>query len=162
MINQSFAITPEMRAKVGQEGQRLYSATGPGLLGTSAVARQLGDEEQNQQRGLLQPPIGPPRIRPDRTPLTDDEEQEFQSWYRGVSSQLGIDPDPDHEKQKYDYRGAWKSGYNPLDDKAGHWPSAFKDDDHPNRIIRQDGQYYDTKNEGLLGPPIGPPRIPRR
>ena len=62
MINQSFAITPEMRAKVGQEGQRLYSATGPGLLGTSAVARQLDDEEQNQQRGLLQPPIGPPLI----------------------------------------------------------------------------------------------------
>lgn len=60
--NQSFAITPEMRAKVGQEGQRLYSATGPGLLGTSAVARQLDDEEQNQQRGLLQPPIGPPLI----------------------------------------------------------------------------------------------------
>jgi|GEM_PF-6323173 hypothetical protein len=62
MTNQSFAITPEMRAKVGQEGQRLYSATGPGLLGTSAVARQLDDEEQNQQRGLLQPPIGPPLL----------------------------------------------------------------------------------------------------
>lgn len=101
------------------------------------------------------------QIQRQRTPLTDNEEQEFQSWYRGVSSQLGIDQDPDHTLHKYDYRGAWKSGYNPLDDEEGHWPSAFKDDDHPNRIIRENGQWYDTKNERILGPTIGPPLIPK-
>tara|TARA_R100001443_G_C3297075_1_gene164303 strand:+ start:314 stop:670 length:357 start_codon:yes stop_codon:yes gene_type:complete len=101
------------------------------------------------------------QIQRQRTPLTDNEEQEFQSWYRNISSHLNLDPDPDHALHKYDYRGAWKVGYSPLDDEAFHWPSAFKDDDHPNRIIRQNGQWYDTKNERILGPTIGPPLIPK-
>ena len=61
MMNQSFAITPEMRAIVGQGDQRLWGTAGIGLLGANAAARSQNNE-RDPYGGLLQPPIGPPLL----------------------------------------------------------------------------------------------------
>ena len=61
MTNQSFAITPEMRAIVGQGDQRLWGTAGIGLFGANAAARSQNNE-RDPYGGLLQPPIGPPLL----------------------------------------------------------------------------------------------------
>jgi hypothetical protein len=79
-----------------------------------------------------------------RTSLSPKDESEFQDFYGKWSKKAGIDPDPDNPQHKYDYRGAFASGAVPkISDADGlfHWPSEFKDDDHPNRFV--DGE--DTK-----------------
>jgi hypothetical protein len=43
------------------------------------------------------------------TKLTDKEEKEFQDWYSKVSKHKNLNPNPDAEEQKYDYRGYWKN-----------------------------------------------------
>ena len=42
----------------------------------------------------------------------------------------------------YDYYGAWRAGEAP--DKAGHWASKYKHELHPNRYIKENGQWLDT------------------
>ena len=74
-----------------------------------------------------------------RTSLAPAEEAAFQSWYRVRATKAGIDPNPDNPLHKYDYRGAYKAGAEPQvapEDGRFHWPSSFKDDDHPNRFVR--------------------------
>jgi hypothetical protein len=73
-----------------------------------------------------------------RTKLDPREEQAFQQWYRGWADTAGIDPNPDDPRHQYDYRGAYKSGVSPAIDPSDglyHWPSQFKDPDHPRRFI---------------------------
>lgn len=79
----------------------------------------------------------------DETNNAGFDESGFQTWYKGHAETQGINPDPDDPKHKYDYRAAYKAGVGP--DDTGHWPSEFKDDDHPNRFI--DG--VDTKITGF-------------
>jgi len=86
-----------------------------------------------------------------RTKLSPEKEQAFQKWYRGWADRAGIDQDPDNPLHKYDYRGAFKSGQGPeksSEDGLYHWPSEFKDDDHPNRFV--DG--VDTKTGKTIKP----------
>lgn len=64
---------------------------------------------------------------------TTFDESAFQEWYGGIAGQLGLNPDPDDPKHKYDYRAAFSAGVTP--DEAGHFPSEFKDPDHPNRFV---------------------------
>ena len=53
MTNQSFAITPEMRAKVGEEGQRLYSVSPVGAsMGLLGAARMAEDKKENEWQGI--------------------------------------------------------------------------------------------------------------
>ena len=94
-----------------------------------------------------------------RTLLNPDEEDHFQSWYRKTAKELGINANPDDPGHKYDYRAFWRSGGNvapdPTDlDDAGkprmHFSSKFKDDDHPNRFVMQDGKVLDSKTDQLI------------
>jgi hypothetical protein len=85
-----------------------------------------------------------------RTKLGEGEEKKFQLWYKNWAKVAGIDPSPDNPLHKYDYRGAYKVGLNPVlspEDGLYHWDSRFKDDDHPNRFVGG----IDTKT----GQPIG-------
>lgn len=61
------------------------------------------------------------------------EEEEFQKWYAGYASKLGLDADPDNPLHYYDYRKAHQAGATP--NEAGHWPSQFKLPGHPNRYV---------------------------
>ena len=71
-----------------------------------------------------------PRVR---TRLDKEEEKKFRKWYARHAKKLKLDANPDHPLHKYDYRGAYKTKSIP--DKTGHWPSRFKDADHPRRYI---------------------------
>jgi len=94
---------------------------------------------------------------PARTQLDEAEEPKFQAWYKERAEKAGIDPDPDAPLQKYDYRGAFRAGAEPevsKDDGLYHWPSEFKDEDHPNRFV--DG--VDTRTgEPVEESPFFPP-----
>ena len=68
----------------------------------------------------------------------EEQEQEFLRWYRRQATKTGLDPNPDHPEHRYDYRAAWRAGAQPrIDRRDGkyHWPSQFKDPDHPNRFV---------------------------
>ena len=94
-----------------------------------------------------------------RTALKPEKEKQFQDWYAQWSAKAGLDPDPDNPLHKYDYRGAFNSGLQPeiSEDGLYHWPSQFKDDDHPNRFVAG----IDTKT-GKPAPPAAayPPGTP--
>jgi len=83
----------------------------------------------------------PPTAAPNRTSLSPDEEKRFRFWYKIQAHQNGLDPNPDAPEHKYDYRAAFKAGAKP--DTSGHWPSQFKDPDHPNRYVIENGQRID-------------------
>jgi predicted ABC-type ATPase len=73
-----------------------------------------------------------------RTSLSDVEEADFQKWYGYWSETANISSDPDDPLHKYDYRGVYKAGITPQinpDDNLYHWPSEYKDWDHPNRFV---------------------------
>lgn len=61
------------------------------------------------------------------------DDLEFRSWYKKHADKLGLAPDPDDPLHYYDWRGAYKAGATP--DAAGHWPSIFKLEGHPNLVI---------------------------
>ena len=86
--------------------------------------------------------------------LPPDQETQFQEWYKGWAKKGGIDPNPDNPEHHYDYRAAFKAGATPTpyapDNNRLHWPSEFKDGDHPNRFVAVNGKLLDTK---LDGPP---------
>jgi len=95
--------------------------------------------------------------RPDRnrTTLSPERESQFQHWYGRIAKQMGLDPNPDSPDHKYDYRGAYLRGFSPGTDR--HWPSMFKDDDHPNRFISPkrdkrvpEGYIWDSKHNTLM------------
>src|SRR5215475_12727514 len=60
-------------------------------------------------------------------------ESQFQDWYKGQASKLGLNPNPDDPEHHYDYRAAYQAGAKP--DESGHWPSQFKTEGHPRRFI---------------------------
>src|SRR3990167_6395206 len=60
-------------------------------------------------------------------------ESDFQKWYKGWSSKLGLNPNPDDPRHQYDYRGAYNAGATP--DANKHWHSQFKLPGHPNRYV---------------------------
>ncbi len=66
---------------------------------------------------------------------TPTNEKGFQSWYKKQAKITGIDPDPDNPAHKYDYRKAYLANKGPDKVPGGHWPSEFKDPDHPNRFV---------------------------
>jgi hypothetical protein len=74
-----------------------------------------------------------------RVKLEPNQEARFQKWYGEHAARLGINPNPDDPKHKYDYRAAFQNNSGPGAD--GHWDSRYKDDDHPRRFV--DGM--DTK-----------------
>ena len=69
-----------------------------------------------------------------RTKLTKTEEKQFQTDYKNIAKQVGIDTNPDNPLHKYDYRGAWKTGELGVGENS-HFPSTYKDFDHPNRFV---------------------------
>src|SRR3972149_10892014 len=66
-------------------------------------------------------------------PVQQFNESNFQEWYKGWSSKLGLNPNPDDPRHQYDYRAAYKAGATP--NESNHWPSEFKKEGHPNRFV---------------------------
>ncbi|MFH1624611.1 MAG: hypothetical protein ABID54_05570, partial [Pseudomonadota bacterium] len=65
-------------------------------------------------------------------------EEDFQKWYKGWASKIGLNPSPDDPRHHYDYRAAYRAGVEPTissEDNKYHWPSQFKAPDHPNRYV---------------------------
>jgi GNAT superfamily N-acetyltransferase len=92
-----------------------------------------------------------------RTKLSPQEENRFQGWYKQQARTAGIDPNPDNPLHKYDYRGAWKAGYKPeinSEDGLYHWPSRFKDPDHPNRFVKGVDTLKEDSNEIDVSKPL--------
>jgi len=90
----------------------------------------------------------------ERTSLSSAQEKDFQTWYAGISKTAGISSNPDDPLHKYDYRGAFLAAkknpkkYAPEvspEDGLIHFPSEFKDPDHPNRFVKG----VDTRNSGM-------------
>ncbi|MEE9365875.1 MAG: hypothetical protein V3W44_04225 [Dehalococcoidales bacterium] len=78
------------------------------------------------------------RPKEPRVSLGGKDESAFQEWYAKWAKKTGIDPDPDDPRHKYDYRAAFRAGVEPSissEDNKYHWPSQFKDPDHPNRFV---------------------------
>ena len=69
-----------------------------------------------------------------KTYLTPQEESLFQIDFQKLAKETGIDTNPDNPLHKYDYRGAWKAGKLNVNEEQ-HFPSEFKDVDHPNRFV---------------------------
>jgi hypothetical protein len=87
---------------------------------------------------------------PHRTMLSPAQEQAFRQWYLGWATRAGLDPDPDNPLHQYDYRGAYAAGESPAVDPGDslyHWPSRYKDPDHPNRFVGG----VDTKAHDSVG-----------
>lgn len=83
-----------------------------------------------------------------RRALSGPEEASFQRWYAPIAAEMGLDADPDSPAHLYDYRGAYRAGVAP--DESTHWPSTFKQGDHPNVMV--DGM--DTRT--MTAPPSAP------
>ncbi len=64
---------------------------------------------------------------------SEQEEKKFQSWYKKQATKTGLNPNPDDKRHYYDYRRAYRAGVEP--DPNNHWPSKFKDPNHPRRYI---------------------------
>jgi hypothetical protein len=61
-------------------------------------------------------------------------EVEFRKFYSDQAKKWNLDPNPDDPRHHYDYRKAYKAGARP--DKTGHWPSKYKEENHPNRFVK--------------------------
>jgi hypothetical protein len=66
------------------------------------------------------------------------ENKRYQDWLKKHNVNNPEDP-----RHFYDYRAAYEAGATP--DKKGHWPSEYKDDLHPNRFIKTEDGWFDTK-----------------
>lgn len=110
-------------------------------------ATETSRPPQSPQRVQLDPPTVITQDGRERYALPYPQERQFNDWYKEVAAKSGIDQNPDSPLHKYDYRGAWLAGESPqviAEDNLPHWPSEFKDADHPNRFV--DGR--DTSHEG--------------
>lgn len=96
--------------------------------------------------------------------LDPSDEALFQAWYADqvkntATKDFKLDADPDAPDHHYDWRAAWQSGAKPerAADGLFHWPSVFKDDDHPNRFVTDPvtGKKVDTKYA-----PLSPSDLP--
>ena len=69
----------------------------------------------------------------DRNRLSQyDDPQAFERWYAPIAERYGLVRNPADEKD-YDYHGAYLMGGSP--GATGHWPSAFKSEDHARRYL---------------------------
>lgn len=73
------------------------------------------------------------------TKLTPPEEKQFKEWVKQNKITDVNEPD-----SFYDYRGAFKAGVSPSDDK--HWPDTFKQHGHPTFSV--ESQYSKGPNDG--------------
>lgn len=96
------------------------------------------------------PPARPAMFEASQLTAGDSNEAEFQSWYATIAQKQGLNPNPDDPQHHYDYRAAFRAGAMP--DATGHWPSVFKDDQHPNLIV--DG--VNTKTGQRVAPSSAP------
>jgi hypothetical protein len=123
------AGTPmRLASRPGAIARELLEAMGTGAAGAAVGAATGGPPPNN------------------RTRLNAADESRFQEWYRAWAERAGLDPDPDSPLHMYDYRGAFRAGIEPEVDAGDgfyHWPSEFKDDNHPNRFVEGVG---DTKH----------------
>jgi hypothetical protein len=65
---------------------------------------------------------------PKTAPLIGRREQEFQKWYKGWAIFMGINPDPDDPRHRYDYRAAYLAGAAPAfqpEHNQYRWPDAY-------------------------------------
>lgn len=89
-----------------------------------------------QRKGRVQIIERDDGVERQRTVLSKKQESAFLKWWEQTLAKVkasdpqgrGINPDPDAQGHKYDYRGFWKS-------KGKVAPDEFKDPDHPNRIV---------------------------
>lgn len=114
----------------------------PILPSSEAPARGLMDYQSrrpvmDELTGPSRPeiPIEPVNPEPEeRIILPEDQERDFQKWWGPIAEREGYNPDPDLKDHYYDYRKAWLDGVRgPGED--GHWPSDYKDYDHPNVVV---------------------------
>ena len=77
--------------------------------------------------------------------MMPSNEKGFKEWYAEEAKKNNLDPNPDHPLHYYDYRAAYKAGKSSGPKK--HYPSKYKHDLHPNRYIKENGGWYDTKYE---------------
>jgi len=118
-----------------------------GIIKAYVRPREAQSEEWRypQERNTEEVPFS---LTPTRTKLSSEDEARFQAFYAKWAKVAGINPDPDAPGHKYDYRGAFAAGHAPqIDDTDGlyHWPSKFKDDDHPNRFVNGIDTKYERK-----------------
>jgi hypothetical protein len=76
-------------------------------------------------------------------------EPEFQDWYKGMSQEHDLAPNPDSPDQFYDYRAAHAAGAKP--DETGHWPSTYKREGHPNMVV---GGFHVQTGQRVPGAPL--------
>lgn len=107
-----------------------------------------------------------PRAAPSNTPYVEPDpsgavgggaETAFQNWFADTSRKLDLSPDPNDPENYYDYRGfydAMKRGeFKSPDQPGGHWPSVFKDPNHPRAYLLdpETGRYFDTTTGNYTG-----------
>ena len=76
--------------------------------------------------------------------MSNGKKESFKQWWGKVLKVHNYAKDPDDPRHYYDYRAAFKSGHK-IPEKGGHWSSQYKHDLHPNRYIRENGKWSDTK-----------------
>lgn len=116
--------------------------------------------------GAQVPPVLPLTPAPRRTPLNPMQERIFRLWYGDWAAKAGLDPNPDSPEQMYDYRGAFLAGQQPAVDAGDglyHWPSSYKDDDHPNRFVKGvgDSRAVDRSGSVPAASVANSPQVPR-
>ena len=80
-----------------------------------------------------------------------ENEVEFQRWYAGIAKARGISLNPYSRQNQYDIRGYYdRYKDDPVEmakiqEPGSHFPSEFKGDFHPDRMVKQDGKWLDTK-----------------
>jgi N12 class adenine-specific DNA methylase/TPR repeat protein len=98
------------------------------------VRRQLAVAEADRAQRAEVPGAGLEPEPEERIILPEDQERDFQKWWGSIAEREGYNPDPDLKEHYYDYRKAWLDGVRgPGED--GHWPSDYKDYDHPNVVV---------------------------
>jgi len=82
------------------------------------------------------------------TSLTPSEEKEFNSWYNKVADFKKLNPNPDDQRQGYDYRGYWKNEDRSeilKGDSNAHFIDKYKMPNHP--TFSNESQYSNEKTK---------------
>jgi len=83
------------------------------------------------------------------TPLNSSEEKDFKVWYDKTAKFKNLNPDPDADDQKYDYRGYWKNENSSeiLKEKSSaHFIDKYKQPGHP--TFSNESQYSNKNTQG--------------
>jgi hypothetical protein len=90
-------------------------------------------------------------------PVPKFDEAAFQQWFAPTAKQLRISPNADDPESYYNYRDfykAMKAGkYRSPTEPGQHWPSEFKDPNHPRRYLTDpvNQRYFDTESGKYTG-----------